>query len=502
VTGSPDPEAPSSPSWREACAAFAEREGGTEVLPTLAAFSRGERPTPARPFAELLAQARHDQAPAIRDVLSDEVDAAQAAMFARRRTALGRLLAELDGPAARVLEVGLWQRVEQVLHGPAPRALRVRAVVDFYMSQAALLRPGSTDGPDLHELIAELSWRSVAPGVAHAHLEGPSWRGPVHLNLLRLRGVRLAAHDTRHIPDFAAWSRAQGAAAAFSGGFFLYSEPDIAPPSRRGDPVNLLVSRGQVHSPPLYPRSALVQRANGTVSIEAIGLTSTTLRAEDGRSWRPVDRPPGPGEVRAWTRAHGRVAPPWSGDTLAVVGTESWPTSSREVPLHGALLDLPPGSASDVGAVGWTLDEPVVTGLSGGPRLLGPSDTLALEAEGFAGSAPPITFSQDETFDQNLLPRLGVGLHPDGSVIVAAIDGRNVDRAVGMTLRQTGELLAALGCTEALNLDGGSSKRMVVNGEVVDLPSTELVAGGGGAARVRPVHTGVLVYAGQATGSP
>jgi len=144
--------------------------------------------------------------------------------------------------------------------------------------------------------------------------------------------------------------------------------------------------------------------------------------------------------------------------------------------------------------VGWTLDESVTTGLSGGPRLLGGSDILELEAEGFTGSAPPITFSQDETFDQNLLPRLGVGLRPDGSVIVAAIDGRNVDRAVGMTLRQTGALLAALGCTEALNLDGGSSKRMVVDGEVVDLPSTEVVAGATGVARVRPVHTGVLVF--------
>lgn len=464
------------------------------MLPALSAFSRGERSTDGQRFAELRTQAQQDQAPAIRTGLSGEVDAAQAAMFARRRTDLGRLLAGLEGPAARILEVGLWQRVDQVLTGPMPRALRVRAVVDFYLSQAALLRAGATDGPDVHGLIEGLEWRSAARGVAHARLEGPSCRGPVHVNLLRLRGVRLEAHDTRGIPDFATWSQTQGAAAAFSGGFFLYSEPDISPPSHRGDPVNLLVSQGRVQSPPLYPRSALVQRADGTVSIEVIGLEHATLGAADGASWRPVARTPGPGEVRAWTRVHGRVAPPWSGDTLAVVGTQAWPTSSREVPLHGALLDLPPGAAGEAGVVGWTLDESVTTGLSGGPRLLGGSDILELEAEGFTGSAPPITFSQDETFDQNLLPRLGVGLRPDGSVIVAAIDGRNVDRAVGMTLRQTGALLAALGCTEALNLDGGSSKRMVVDGEVVDLPSTEVVAGATGVARVRPVHTGVLVF--------
>ena len=167
------------------------------------------------------------------------------------------------------------------------------------------------------------------------------------------------------------------------------------------------------------------------------------------------------------------------------------------VPLNGLVLRLPPGSPLPaVGSeVRWEVDGRPWTAVAGGPRLLrGGQVELSLEAEDFGGSAPPVTFSQDETFDQNLLPRLVVGLRPDETLFMAAIDGRNMDRAPGFTLRGAAELLAALGCTEAVNLDGGSSKRMVVEGTVVDLPSTEVVAGGAAEARVRPVHTAVLVY--------
>ena len=90
------------------------------------------------------------------------------------------------------------------------------------------------------------------------------------------------------------------------------------------------------------------------------------------------------------------------------------------------------------------------------------------EAEDFQKSAPPVTFSQDETFDQNLLPRMAAGIDSQGTLFFAAIDGRNFHRAPGMTLEQTARWMQALGCITAMNLDGGSSKRMVVQNQVVD----------------------------------
>ena len=46
----------------------------------------------------------------------------------------------------------------------------------------------------------------------------------------------------------------------------------------------------------------------------------------------------------------------------------------------------------------------------------------------------------------------------------------------------------------ATNLDGGSSKRMVVQGRALDLASTEIVSEGVATVSVRPVHTALLIF--------
>ena len=74
------------------------------------------------------------------------------------------------------------------------------------------------------------------------------------------------------------------------------------------------------------------------------------------------------------------------------------------------------------------------------------------------------------------------------------MDGRNFARAPGLTLGSTARLMQALGCTRAMNLDGGSSKRMILGERVLDLPTTELLADGDpGEAPVRPLHTALLL---------
>ena len=59
-------------------------------------------------------------------------------------------------------------------------------------------------------------------------------------------------------------------------------------------------------------------------------------------------------------------------------------------------------------------------------------------------------------------PRTAAGLSRDGRhLILAVIDGRTAHDA-GMTLRETAELMLALGARDAINLDGGGSTTMVV----------------------------------------
>ena len=66
---------------------------------------------------------------------------------------------------------------------------------------------------------------------------------------------------------------------------------------------------------------------------------------------------------------------------------------------------------------------------------------------------------------QGLNPRTAAGIASVGNdqrLLLVVIDGRQPGYSVGMTLRQTAELLQALGATRAVNLDGGGSSAMVV----------------------------------------
>jgi len=68
-------------------------------------------------------------------------------------------------------------------------------------------------------------------------------------------------------------------------------------------------------------------------------------------------------------------------------------------------------------------------------------------------------------------PRTCMGYTKDGYLIVMVIQGRFPGIAEGATLEQEAKLLIDLGCTEALNLDGGGSSCMLINGKETIKPS-------------------------------
>jgi hypothetical protein len=68
-------------------------------------------------------------------------------------------------------------------------------------------------------------------------------------------------------------------------------------------------------------------------------------------------------------------------------------------------------------------------------------------------------------------PRTAMGYTRDGLLIVLAIQGRTPGIAAGATLEEEAHMLLGLGCYEALNLDGGGSTCLLVNGKETVLPS-------------------------------
>ena len=70
-------------------------------------------------------------------------------------------------------------------------------------------------------------------------------------------------------------------------------------------------------------------------------------------------------------------------------------------------------------------------------------------------------------------PRTAIARLTDGRMLVATVDGRQPGVSAGMSLPELAGLLLEFGGSEGINLDGGGSTTMVVNGRLVNNPSDQ-----------------------------
>lgn len=101
------------------------------------------------------------------------------------------------------------------------------------------------------------------------------------------------------------------------------------------------------------------------------------------------------------------------------------------------------------------------TAVGGGPVLLQAGEIKITNNE-------ELKFAGKAINDKH--PRTAMGYTKDSKLIILMIEGRNTV-AHGATLGQEAQILKDLGCWEALNLDGGGSSCMLVNGKETIKPS-------------------------------
>ena len=139
---------------------------------------------------------------------------------------------------------------------------------------------------------------------------------------------------------------------------------------------------------------------------------------------------------------------------LAWVTTEgdslfAWPRPPPNRP--GAPAAFPPVQARP-----WHVRDAV----SAGPMLVsGGAVRVTTDAEVFFGSAIP-----------NVHPRTAAGRTRDGRLLVLVVDGRQPE-SKGVTLEDLAVIMRDLGAVDALNLDGGGSSALVVNGVLLNRPA-------------------------------
>jgi hypothetical protein len=106
----------------------------------------------------------------------------------------------------------------------------------------------------------------------------------------------------------------------------------------------------------------------------------------------------------------------------------------------------------------------VQSAISGGPALIQAGKAFSQK------TPPPGTsgdYSQRSKYERH--PRSAVGWSPT-HVFFVTVDGRQPGLSGGMKLAELAGFMADLGCTEAMNLDGGKSAQMWLNGRIMNSP--------------------------------
>lgn len=94
-----------------------------------------------------------------------------------------------------------------------------------------------------------------------------------------------------------------------------------------------------------------------------------------------------------------------------------------------------------------------------GSWIIKNSEIIAPTSDGWVGTL------------QTRVPRTAVGIKEDGTLIFVVVDGRQKGLSDGLSLKELGQKLLELGVKDAVNLDGGASSEMIIEGQIVNSPS-------------------------------
>ena len=114
--------------------------------------------------------------------------------------------------------------------------------------------------------------------------------------------------------------------------------------------------------------------------------------------------------------------------------------------------------------------------LGAGPLLMRDGEVfIPINEEVFYGTSIP-----------EVHPRTAAGTTSEGDLILLVVDGRQLISR-GVDLPELADIMRQLGCEDAINLDGGGSSALVVNGKLLNRPAGKTVE--------REVMSAIAVYA-------
>ncbi|MFF4142138.1 phosphodiester glycosidase family protein [Streptomyces sp. NPDC001698] len=358
-------------------------------------------------------------------------------------------------------------------------------------------------------------------------------RGPWRVDVLtidprRFQGSLKASYgpDLENRETTSELSHAAGATAAVNAGFFVLDPRAGAP----GDPAGVGVYDGRLLSEPVNGRPSLVTHANGRrTEVTRFTWQGRVTARGTSLSLNGINRVPGlirncggdahdiptalplhdvtctnNDELVSFTPDFGQRTP--QGEGLEAVLDARERVVELRTPRGGPL----PAGGSSVQATGRRVAEltalarvgdhlnikatlldgrghPVTPSIrtdivNGGPELVRDGRLHVTPAgDGMVHPGDP-SFYYGWVHKRN--PRTLAGVDAAGRTVLVTADGRSTS-ALGLSITESAEIAKALGLRDAINLDGGGSTTMVIDGKVLNQPSD--------AAGERPVGDALLI---------
>ncbi|MCC7308549.1 MAG: phosphodiester glycosidase family protein [Acidobacteria bacterium] len=345
-------------------------------------------------------------------------------------------------------------------------------------------------------------FRTVHDGVEYAQVIRKLGSDPVKINLLRLdlKKVRL---DVHHAMDAAIGTEKtssiatrHGAIAAINAGFFRLDSSKFA-----GDSAGVLKIDNELLSESLNDRIAIgIENGKSKTSVmfEHIQYRKAIAYNDISRRIDGVNRQPKPQELVVFTSGLNTPIDEKLHTEIVLEECSNFCKRASVLETHGGLT-VPDGGYIIV--FGAEADKEYMVNYfertanqrSNYPTFL--FDVAQLHdkpgklAEKFRKYAEDITngvsrlirkgkiditWEQEKAgkaFAETRHPRTAVAKLKGGKFLMITVDGRQPGVSVGMNLQELAEYLLSLGAVDAMNLDGGGSTTMFLDGKVINTPS-------------------------------
>ena len=329
---------------------------------------------------------------------------------------------------------------------------------------------------------------------------------------LRPRLAQRRVHGLQRVEAMAAQELGAGAVAGINGGYWI----DL----RSGNPNGLHVQQGRLTTTNasaggggFRSRSAVGITESGRLLLDQVATEMTlTLPSNETVDVRFMNRRVhAAGDVTVYDDQFGdAVLVPAGGVLVLVDGMRLRPGGSTNgtvvrvvQPTEDRFLTLERGQTAIVGHR--SADVGSARSLRAGDRLsltariastngggAWPSDLSGAVAGGGTllrgGRIPTSTEWSREALAANHFssrhPRTAVGRTGSGEILLVTVDGRQNGWSVGLTAPELAQVMRSLGARDAVNLDGGGSTTMTLNGTIANRPSEN----------GRAVANGLFVY--------